>query len=211
MMPGPLQLLETAEAAAEADTVSVALAVLEALTASGSEAMAVSQAIDAGFRSSPPLLAVGRAAAAGPDAVSLLRQAALDDDWIEGLAERLGRFPSVGILSMGAGTTAVLSRADALGRLPAQGFVASRAVARGLAFLDLTLRLHPPEEATVMLVPTVGGVGATVFIPGGHAERLIAAKEHGATVIPVVHPLARMDVELAGRFEPPPGIVPVEV
>ena len=161
---------------------------------------------------SAPLLRMASALTiSGSRTVEQLRQEAGDDSWIEAIASGLGRFPSVGILSMGRGTTAVLTTADAMGRLPAQGYVAKRAVSQAIAHLGFAVLIHPPEQATSVLLPCVAGAGTNYFAAEPHVESAGVGQLNGAIVIPVIHALACMTPSETTIYSPADGIVRISL
>ncbi len=200
-----LQILESNDP--HADQISVTGALLDAIgELEGKDRATVAATIRSDHSWSAPLLRFATALnAQHSDTLQRLRVELEASEWIEETATSLGRFTSVGVLSMGRGTTAVLSQADQLGRLPAQGFVSKRGVGQALSFLDLQLIIHPPEQATVLLLPGVCAIGTEIYGTSAHIETANQALLNGAVVIAVVHPVAKLDPTIAAGYTPAEG------
>ena len=211
MPPSPTtarQILDSADP--WADQIPLVLGLLDIVDAARPDDRAARrQIIDGIYRrcrwSAPLLNLAGRLQAPGDSDVASARAAAEDDTWIDNFATRLNQSPSVGILSMGRTTTAVLSAAEMLGYLPAQGFATNRAVGRALEFLSMPIVGHPPQEAAVLLFPAVAAGGSTVYGSSAHVEIARSAQSNGAAVLPILHPLARLEPPLTDRFETASG------
>lgn len=157
----------------------------------------------------PLALAVAEPAVAA-DAAALQRLAIslADEAWLETAAAALNDVATVGVTSLGWSTRRVLEMACAQGDVRTL-VTGSRAVARGLGFLDLPVRLASPESAEVLVVPAVASSGVRLWMPAAAAEAVRSVT--GARILTLLDPLTVLTPWAQRRFRPPAGVTAVSV
>ena len=131
-----------------------------------------------------------------------------DQSWASDLGMDISTANTIGVPSLHHESLWALESAALLGLTEATLVTASRAVARGLGYLRLPVRLGDAAEAEVMLLPGLAQDSATMW-----TYRRFAAASWRATgtLIPVIHPAAFLSPLNRFAFRPPGGVYPIEL
>lgn len=134
-----------------------------------------------------------------------------DTTWSAELGLRVSHHSSLGVLSLGTATSAVLAAAMDLGGSRAQIYTDRRAIRRGLLMYEPAVTIAPPDEAACLLLPTVARQDDRVWAPVRAADMALAAQSKGHTVVPVAHPAATLSPLNRLAYRPPPSIVDIVI
>ncbi|MDH3607288.1 MAG: hypothetical protein OER12_09875 [Acidimicrobiia bacterium] len=131
-----------------------------------------------------------------------------DQSWANDIGMEISEATSIGVLSLHHESLWALESAALLGATQAGLFTDRRAVARGLGYLRLPLRLADPATADVLLLPGIARDDATMW-----TYRRFAAVSWRATgkIVPVIHPGARLSPLNRKAFRPPAGVYAIEL
>jgi len=131
-----------------------------------------------------------------------------DQSWASDLGMDISTAGTIGVPSLHHESLWILESAVLLGLTEATLMTSSRAVARGLGYLRLPVRLGDPAEADVMLLPGLAQDAATMW-----TYRRFAAASWRATgtLVPVIHPAAYLSPLNRFAFRPPPGVYAIEL
>jgi len=214
----PLELLESATRDEWSDPLSLARLAAEGLIGLTrenwvGEGMDAAQQIRRRRPDSPLMLAVTEPALE-PDAyrASLGLTSVLntlgDQSWASEIGMEISNDPTIGVLSLHHESLWALETAAVLGATRATIITDRRAVARGLGYLRLPIKLGAVESADVVLLPGLARDAATMW-----THRRFAAVSWKATgrVIPVIHPAARLSPMNRAVFRPPPDYYAIEL
>ncbi len=201
-MSRPIELVQDASRDEWSDPVEVARKAADGLLAMTAGDW-IGQGIAAvtmlkGRRPDSSLLLAVTDAALDPDAhraATALRRVIgqLDDrTWAAELGLRIAHHESLGVVSLGSATLAVLEAAATLGGSSAELLTDLRAVARGLGYLRLPVVVAPPEEAEAVLIPAVAVHGERIWTTARASDVALRALARESTVVPIAHPLASL-------------------
>lgn len=138
--------------------------------------------------------------------------ARLDDwTWTLGLGTHIAKFQTVGVLSLGLPTLAVLEAAVAEGRDLEELHTDSRAVAKGLEFLFVSVIHAAPEEADALVVPGVARFGSRLWTSARAADAALRARLRHRAVVPITHPLAVLTPRNRAAYRPASYLVDTEI
>jgi hypothetical protein len=131
-----------------------------------------------------------------------------DQSWASDIGVEVSGARSLGVLSLHHESVWVLESAALLGATQATLFTDRRAVARGLGYLRLPMKLADPAAADVLLLPGIARDAATMW-----TYRRFAAIAWRATgrVVPVIHPGAYLTPLNRKAFQPPAGVYAIEI
>ena len=131
-----------------------------------------------------------------------------DQSWASDLGMEISNARTVGVMSLHHESLWVLESAALLGATNATLLTDRRAVARGLGYLRLPIKLADPASAEVLLLPGVARDNATMW-----TYRRFAAAGWRATgqVVPVIHPGAFLTPLNRKAFRPPAGVYAIEL
>lgn len=115
-----------------------------------------------------------------------------DETWSSDLGLRNAHHESLGVMSLGASTLAVLEAATRLGGSQAHLYTDSRAIAKGLGYLGCPIAVAPPEEAAALLAPAVARTAARFWTTARVADTALRAKAAGKQVVVIAHPLTEL-------------------
>lgn len=117
----------------------------------------------------------------------------LDDSaWCAEIGLGVAQCASVGVLSLGAATMAILEAASELAGATPELFCDRRAVARGLGLLDMPILVADPSLAEVLLLPIAAQHKERIWTTPRNAEVARRSQDHGRRVVPVLHPLSNL-------------------
>ncbi len=123
-----------------------------------------------------------------------------DTSWIDHLALRLVEAESIGVLSVGRATRAVIeSTASMRAEVPSVR-VASGVLARGLDDLGAVTEVGNPATATVCLIPVAAWSDQGLWTTERGVECLAAT---GTSPVPLLDPIAELTAWSATRYRPP--------
>lgn len=165
---------------------------------------------------SPLLLAVTEAVL---DAESGHQRAALhhilshleDPSWADEIGLRVAHHPSLGVVSLGETTLAVLEAARGLGGTSAALFTDRRAIARGLTYLGLMVEVAPPDEASAVLIPASALMGTRMWTTVRAADLVLRTSLREGEVVVVAHPLAWLSARNRADFRPASTLIDVTI
>ncbi len=165
-------------------------------------------------RSSPLVLSVTEAALTDDahTAEMSLRDvlARLDDySWAAKVASDVSEAASLGVVSLGHETLAVLEAISLLAAEPVQLVAPTRAIARGLGYLRQPILLGPASHAETLLLPGLAFDPITIWTHRRWAVAAWAATEGERHIQPVLHPLRSLSPINRRAFRPPAGIVAI--
>lgn len=162
---------------------------------------------------SPVLLALGAAIEAADPIPALATVAGqlTDTSWAEAIARRLARARHLGVGSIGLTTRVVLEAVESLDRDVPMIVAPTRAIARGLSYLNLPIGIGDLAAADTVLIPGIAQHGSTVWTTPLLADAAVQAGVSGSRRVAAVHPLGHLDTAATRRFRPPAGIVPTVV
>ncbi len=129
--------------------------------------------------------------------------------WANELGLRCARRPSLGVVSLGDTTLAVLEEAASSGEPDL--FAGSAAVARGLGYLRLAIIEAPPEQAATLLLPAAARFRNRVWTTAHAADIALRAEARGTPIVPVVHPLAVLSPLNRKVYRPAAILIDVEL
>ena len=123
-----------------------------------------------------------------------------DTSWIDHVALRLVEAETIGVISMGRSTRAVIeSTAGMRAEVPLVR-VPSSALARGLDDLGAITEVGDPATATLCLIPVAAWSGQALWTTERGVECLAAT---GASPVPLLDPIAELTAWSAPRYRPP--------
>ena len=165
---------------------------------------------------SPLILAVTDAvletepAAIRPALSRVLEQ--LDDrTWADDLGLRIAHHATLGVVSLGEATLAVLEAARGIGGTSATLFTDRRAIAKGLTYLGLAVEVAPPEEAEAVLLPAAAILGSRMWTTVRAADVALRSALHDREVVVVAHPLASLSPRNRAEFRPASNLIDVKI
>jgi len=109
---------------------------------------------------------------------------------------------TLGVVSIGETTLAVLEAARDLGGTSAVLFTDRRAIARGLTYLGMMVDVAPPEEAEVVLLPSAALMGTRLWTTVRAADVALRTALLEGEVVVVSHPLASLSPRNRADFRP---------
>lgn len=131
-----------------------------------------------------------------------------DQSWASELGMDISTATTIGVLSLHHESLWALESAVLLGLTEATLATHSRAVARGLGYLRLPVRLGDPAEADVLLLPGLAQDAATMWT---HRRFAAASWRTTGILVPVIHPAAYLSPLNRFAFRPPGGVYPIEL
>lgn len=131
-----------------------------------------------------------------------------DQSWASDIGMEISSARTIGVMSLHHESLWVLESAALLGATEAALIVDRRAVARGLGYLRLPMKLADPASADVLLLPGIARDAATMW-----TYRRFAAKSWKAsgTVVPVIHPGAYLSPINRKVFRPPADVYAIDI
>lgn len=131
-----------------------------------------------------------------------------DQSWASDIGVEISEATTIGVLSLHHESLWALESATLLGATRAVLLTDRRAVARGLGYLRLPVRLADPASADVLLLPGLARDSATMWT----YRRFAAACWRAAgLVVPVIHPGAHLSPMNRRVFRPPAGVYAIEL
>ncbi len=134
-----------------------------------------------------------------------------DRTWADETGLRIAHHATLGVMSLGDTTLAVLEAASGLGGSSAVLFTDRRAIAKGLTYLGLTVEVAPPEQAGAVLLPAVAIIGSRLWTTARAADVAIRSSLLDGEVVVVAHPLASLSPENRADFRPASALVDVKI
>ena len=134
-----------------------------------------------------------------------------DPTWADEIGLRIAHRASLGVVSLGETTLAVLEAARGLGGTAARLFTDRRAIARGLTYLGLMVEVAPPEEAEAVLLPVAAVMGSRVWTTARVADVALRTTLHDGQVVIVSHPLTSLSPHNRADFRPAPTLIDVRI
>lgn len=134
-----------------------------------------------------------------------------DPTWADEIGLRIAHRASLGVVSLGETTLAVLEAARGLGGTSARLFTDRRAIARGLTYLGLVVEVAPPEEAEAVLLPVAAVLGSRVWTTARVADVALRTTLHDGQVVIVSHPLTSLSPRNRADFRPAPTLIDVRI
>lgn len=128
-----------------------------------------------------------------------------DARWSMDLAYEAARFPSLGVLSLGSGTLAVLQAVTESASPELR--TSSRAFRRGLLEYVAPVTLVPAETADCVLLPVVARHNQRLWTTAACGRAARAAVTDGRAVLPVAHPLSELSPLSRQAFRPAAHII----
>lgn len=149
----------------------------------------------------------------GAERESLLRiMAELDNRrWADEIGLHVAHRPTLGVVSLGETTLAVLEAARGLGGTSAVLFTDRRAIARGLTYLGLMVEVAPPDEAEAVLIPGAAIMGTRMWTTVRAADVVLRTSLRGGDVVVVAHPLAWLSARNRADFRPASTLIDVKI
>jgi len=217
----PLDRLHSIARDAWADPVESALAAAQAILEileggwSGPEAAGVSE-LRRRRADSPLILAVTEAVLdREPDVGRAALMGILDQlnnrTWADEIGLRVAHRATLGVVSLGETTLAVLEAARSLGETAATLFTDRRAIARGLTYLGLVVEVAPPEEAEVVLLPVAAILGSRMWTTARVADVALRTSLLEGEVVIVAHPLTSLSPRNRADYRPAPTLIDVRI
>jgi hypothetical protein len=168
-------------------------------------------------RADSPLLLAVTEPALDPDAHRVL--AGLDEiahrlhdtRWMRNLSARLLDRRSIGVVSLGDATLAVLETVAFEGDHDPDLVTDKLAVARGLGCLRLNVVIAPPEEVEAVLIPAAARFGNRIWTTSRAADIVSRAKTRRASVVPVLHSLNVLSPMGRRAYRPAQMLIDVEL
>ncbi|HKZ30585.1 MAG TPA: hypothetical protein VJ482_13255 [Acidimicrobiia bacterium] len=136
-----------------------------------------------------------------PALLQILEQLA-DRTWADDIGLRIAHHATLGVVSIGETTLAVLEAARDLGGTSAVLFTDRRAIARGLTYLGMMVDVAPPEEAEVVLLPSAALMGTRLWTTVRAADVALRTALLEGEVVVVSHPLASLSPRNRADFRP---------
>lgn len=221
MTDTPFDRLQNVARDAWADPVAsahtAAQAILEMLDGewTGPEAEAVSE-LRRRRADSPFILAVTEAVLESQSKVGRLALMRIleqleDRTWADDIGLRIAHRATLGVVSLGETTLAVLEAARGLGGTAAALFTDRRAIARGLTYLGMMVEVAPPEEAEAVLLPVAALIGGRMWTTVRAADVALRSAQLEGEVVVVSHPLASLSPRNRADFRPAPTLIDVKI
>jgi hypothetical protein len=136
----------------------------------------------------------------------------LDDrTWADEIGLQIAHHETVGVVSLGEATLAVLEAARGLGGTSAVLFTDRRAIARGLTYLGLMIEVAPPDEAAAVLIPAAAITTSRMWTTVRAADVALRAALHHAAVVVVAHPLVNLSPSNRADFRPASPLIDVKI
>lgn len=136
----------------------------------------------------------------------------LDDrTWADEIGLRVAHRATLGVVSLGETTLAVLEAARGLGGTAATLFTDRRAIARGLTYLRLMVEVAPPEEAEAVLLPVAAVMGSRMWTTARVADVALRTTLLEGEVVVVSHPLTSLSPRNRADFRPAPTLIDVRI
>ncbi len=131
-----------------------------------------------------------------------------DQSWASEIGMEISDAATIGVLSLHHESLWALETAAVLGATQATIITDRRAVARGLGYLRLPIKLGAVDSAEMLLLPGLARDAATMW-----THRRFAAVSWKATgrVLPVIHPAAWLSPMNRSVFRPPAGYYAIEL
>ena len=194
-------------------------------------AQAISEMLDGGWRNpeveavselrrrradNPLILAVTDAvleseASAGRTALDRIVEQLNDRTWANEIGLRIAHHATLGVVSLGETTRAVLEAARDLGATTVSLFTDRRAIAQGLTYLGLMVEVAPPEEARAVLLPAVAVMGSRMWTTVRAADVALRTGLVEGDVVVVAHPLASLSPRNRADFRPASTLTDVRI
>ena len=131
-----------------------------------------------------------------------------DQSWASDIGMEVSSAKTIGILSLHHESLWVLESAVLLGATRATLLTDRRAVARGLGYLRLPMKLADPAAADVLLLPGLARDAATMWT---YRRFAATAWRTGQQVVPIIHPGAYLTPLNRKAFRPPAGVYAIEL
>ncbi|MBK5265809.1 MAG: hypothetical protein JJE47_00095 [Acidimicrobiia bacterium] len=128
-----------------------------------------------------------------------------DPRWSMDLAYEAARFPSLGVLSLGSGTLAVLQAVTEAASPELR--TSSRAFRRGLLEYAAPVSLVPAETADCVLLPVAARHNQRLWTTAACARAARAALTAGRAILPVAHPVSELSPLSRQVFRPAAHII----
>jgi len=132
-----------------------------------------------------------------------------DPRWSMDLAYEAARFPSLGVLSLGSGTLAVLQAVTEAASPELR--TGSRAFRRGLLEFVAPVSLVPAETSDCVLLPVVARHNQRLWTSVTCARAARAALTAGRAILPVAHPVSELSPLSRQVFRPAANIIDLVV
>lgn len=131
-----------------------------------------------------------------------------DQSWANEIGVEISDATTIGVLSLHHESLWALESAALLGTSTVGLLTDRRAVARGLGYLRMPVRLADPATADVLLLPGLARDASTMW-----TYRRFAAVSWRASgkVVPIIHPGARLSPLNRKAFRPPAGVYAIEL
>ena len=165
---------------------------------------------------SPFILAVTEAVLesepkAGRSALMRILEQLDDRTWAVEIGLRIAHHATLGVVSFGEATLAVLEAARDLGGTAAALFTDRRAIARGLTYLGMMVEVAPPEEAEAVLLPVAARIDSRMWTTVRAADVALRVSLLDGEVVVVSHPLASLSPRNRADFRPAPTLIDVKI
>jgi len=134
-----------------------------------------------------------------------------DPTWADEIGLRIAHRATLGVVSLGETTLAVLEAARGSGGTAATLFTDRRAIARGLTYLGMMVEVAPPEEAEAVLLPVAALVGSRMWTTARAADMALRTSLLEGEVVIVAHPLASLSPRNRADFRPAPILIDVKI
>lgn len=134
-----------------------------------------------------------------------------DRTWADEIGLRIAHRETLGVVSLGETTLAVLEAARGLGGTSAALFTDRRAIARGLTYLGMMVEVAPPEEADVVLLPVAALIGSRMWTTVRVADVALRTTLREGEVVVVSHPLASLSQHNRADFRPAATLIDVRI
>lgn len=124
-----------------------------------------------------------------------------DQRWLLDLAYEAAQFGSLGVVSLGEATTAILRTVTETQSPDLR--TDSRAIRRGLMQFVTPISLIDPAGAECVLLPIVAATDLRVWGAANHVAIAERALANGKAVLPITHPLAKLSPMSRAVYRPP--------
>ncbi|MDH3260202.1 MAG: hypothetical protein OEM81_03740 [Acidimicrobiia bacterium] len=148
---------------------------------------------------------------AGRAALLVVMEQLDDRTWADEIGSRIAHHGTLGVVSLGETTLAVLEAARDLGGASAALFTDQRAIARGLTYLGMMVEVAPPEEAEAVLLPVAALMGSRMWTTVRAADVALRTSLLEGEVVVVSHPLASLSARNRADFRPAPTLIDVKI